>query len=296
MISNSTRRSALVWACYMLAGGARGDLIMWQPTCDTVWQSCCDLNANTKQNNWGQTGAAPVCPPLPSASDDVTIVGDCTVGPTPAVQAGTISQSGGIFTLNGGSLGIATEAVFDGPFVWNSGTLTRASSYGTATMNGGFYMAGNAGKKLSTFGGFRLVNNGLASWSGQGDWTMDRSNGVPSVFENGAGATFDVQNDAKILQTSFGTGRIENAGRITKQLATGVSEWLVELVNTGTVRVQSGELKLTGTGELVGCVRRRWGGDAFIFRAKRKLRISSRNQYYWGRRGRRHGGQRRGDQ
>lgn len=239
-----------------LAPRAAADIFNWQPFCDNVWQTCCDLDEDTKINNWGRTSPAPVCPALPGGGDNVTVGGDCIVGPTPAAAAGTLDQSGGTFTLNGGSLGIGDYAIFDGPFVWNSGELARAGGADSqyAQMNAGLTITGDAGKTLSYFGGFRLINAGEGSWSGLGNLTVGMIPGgcCPAVFENAEGATFTVQNDATIFQTEYGVGSIENRGTMFKSSSTGVSEWAVNLYNSGVVHVQSGELRLARGGSADG--------------------------------------------
>jgi hypothetical protein len=235
---------------------AAADLFVWQPHCDSVWQTCCNLDQFTMTNNWGRTGPAPICPAFPGGGDNVTVVGDCIVGPSPAAAAGTLEQSGGTFTLNGGSLGIGDYATFDGPFVWNSGELARSGGADSqyAQMNAGLIITGDADKILSYFGGFRLINAGEGSWSGAGNMTIGMIPGgcCPAIFENAEGATFDVQNDATIFQTAYGVGSIENRGTLFKSSSTGVSEWAVNLYNSGLVHVQSGELRLTRAGSADG--------------------------------------------
>lgn len=250
------------WVAHMawplvLAGTTLADDFLWQPVCDDVWQACCNLDQNHKQNNWGRISPAPVCPVLPSGADTVTIVGDCIVGPPPLVgaTAGTLSQSGGTFTVNH-NLGIGVQAEFEGPIEWNSGEIGRSggASGQFARAAGGLYLSGDAQKTLSYFGGFSLINTTTGEWSGTGSWLIGMIPGgcCPSIFENEAGATFSVRTDAPILSNSFGVGTIHNAGLIIKEFSSGVSDWAVNLNNSGTVHLKTGTLRLTRAGTLAG--------------------------------------------
>jgi hypothetical protein len=238
-----------------LRSASVADDFAWQPFCDHIWQSCCDLNVDTKTNNWGRFSPAPVCPAQPTGADTVTITSDCAVAPTPAVAAFILNQEGGTFTLNG-NLGIGQEAAFEGPFIWNAGEIGRSGGAAAqfARLNGGLTIAGDAEKFLSFFGGFRLTNAGVGSWSGSGSWTIGMAPGgcCPAIFENAAGATFTVLTDAPILQTAFGLGQIENLGTLIKDGSTGQSVWNASLSNNGLLHVKTGELKLTGGGSADG--------------------------------------------
>ncbi|MBL8879323.1 MAG: hypothetical protein JNG88_09415 [Phycisphaerales bacterium] len=257
LVSLIRRISLRCWLPLALAGAVRADDFDWQPVCDEIWQSCCDLNQDFKQNNWGRISPSPVCPVQPGGADNVTIVGDCIVAPSPlpAVAAGTLVQSGGTFTLNHG-MGIGASAAFNGPFEWIGGEITRsgAASGQFARVDGGLTIGGSADKTLAYFGGFRLINGGIGEWSGTGNWTIGMIPGgcCPAVFENEVGATFTVRNDAAIYSTSFGVGVIDNAGLIVKDSSTGISDWAVNLNNTGTVQVKTGALRLTRAGTLGG--------------------------------------------
>jgi len=251
------KRGGLVAAVAALcAGTAQADMLTFGAQCDNVWQTCCDGPDNTKINNWGRSSPAPVCPALPTGADELTIFGDCIVGPSPAptVACLTLDQSGGTFTLNHG-MGVGQEAHFDGPFVWNAGDLGRSGGAAGqfAEMNGGLSIVGDANRVLSYFGGFRLINRAEGVWSGNGNLTIGMIPGgcCPSVLENAAGATFTVLNSASILATEYGTGVFENAGTLIKS-SVGTSSWAVNLLNSGLVHVQSGELKLTRGGVIGG--------------------------------------------
>lgn len=225
-------------------------------TCGTnLWNTCCGPDAGTKSNNWDVPASpAPLCPILPTGADDVFVMTDCAVESGLFGTAGNLTQSGGTFTLNG-ALSVGNLGTFAGPVVWNAGEFGRAGAAAGqhVTLNGGLTIQGADAKSLSFLGGFRLTNNGAATWTGTGDWTIGMIPGgcCPAIFENSATGTFDIQNTAKVLFTAFGPGVFENAGTLTKSSA-GVSDWAVNLDNTGLVHVQNGELRLSQSGALGG--------------------------------------------
>jgi len=222
---------------------------------DMLWHACCGPEAGTKSNNWDVASPpAPLCPVLPSGDDDVFIDQDCTVQAAMTGVAKNITQMNGTFTVNGG-LQVAEIGTFAGPMIWNSGEIGRSGGAlaQQIILNGGLTMQSDTAKTLSFFGGFRLTNNGAATWSGAGDWTIGMIPGAccPAIFENSATGTFDIQNAAKVLFTAFGPGVFENAGTLTKSSA-GVSDWAVNLNNTGLVHIQNGELRLSQSGAIGG--------------------------------------------
>lgn len=222
---------------------------------DNFWHSCCGPVDGTKSNNWDvPESPAPLCPILPNAADNVFVSIDCAIQAAMTGTVGNLTQMTGNFSING-KLEIADQATFDGPVIWNSGEIARGNdaSGQQATLNGGLTMQGADPKTLSFFGGFRLINAGAATWSGAGDWTIGMIPGAccPAIFENAAGATFTVSNTASIFQTAFGIGVFENAGILIKSSG-GLSEWAVNLINTGLVHVQNGELRLTRAGVIGG--------------------------------------------
>lgn len=244
------------------ASPVAADMINFDNQCGTAnWHTCCDCMTNMKCNNWSVPASpTPICPSLPGSDDEVAIVGDCSIDAGKTGTAMTLMQLDGTFTVNG-VLTIAEEATFDGPVVWNSGEIGRAggASGQQVTCQGGLTIQSDAAKTLSVFGGFRLTNSATGEWSGAGDWTIGMIPGAccPSIFENAATGTFNVQTDAAILQTAFGVGEFENRGTLNK-LSAGLSEWEVNLRNTGTVHVQAGELRLTRAGAIGGT----WNIDA----------------------------------
>lgn len=236
---------------------ARADVRNFDNSCgDNLWNTCCGPDAGTKSNNWDiDAPPAPICPEKPNGADDVFISLDCEIEPAMTGTVGNMTQTAGTFTING-ALTIANLATFDGPVVWNSGSIGREGGAAgqQAICNGGLTIQGDDPKTLSVFGGFTLTNAANGMWSGAGDWTIGMIPGAccPAILENSTGALFDVQTDADILQTASGLGLIQNDGTLRKSASNGVSDWKVSLINDGLVEVQSGELRLTGDGEATG--------------------------------------------
>ncbi|MFO0972007.1 MAG: thrombospondin type 3 repeat-containing protein [Phycisphaerae bacterium] len=239
----------------VLTGSARAAVISFDNTCGGFkWNECCDCGV-FKCNNWTTAPSpAPICPSVPTLSDDVTIASNCELEAALPGAVGNLNYTSGTFTLNG-NLQIGNVATFDGPVVWNSGEMARGGGAAgqMAICNGGLTIQSSSDKFLSFLGGFRLKNTATATWSGSGSWTIGMIPGgcCPAIFENAAGANFNVTNTASIFQTAFGIGVIENKGTLTKSSA-GLSEWAVNLTNYGLVHVQSGELRLTRAGLISG--------------------------------------------
>ena len=222
---------------------------------DSTWHACCGPDQGVKSNNWDVPQApAPLCPILPNAADDIFIHSDCLIEAGKSGEALNLTQDTGTFTVDG-ALGIADLATFDGPFVWNSGVVARSggASGQHIICNGGMTLQGPDLKTFSYFGGIRMTNTANAVWTGDGEWIIGMIPGgcCPSIFENAAGATFECANTARIRSIEYGVGVFENAGTVTKTSA-GVSEWQVNMNNTGLVHVQNGELRLTRAGVLGG--------------------------------------------
>lgn len=245
-----------VFSLAFAAADLRGDLLNFDYTCgDIFWHSCCDCGENSKCNNWSVPASiAPLCPALPTGADDVIINGDCAIQASMTGVAKNLTQSNGTFTIDG-NLQVAEIGTVEGPMIWNSGEIARSGGAFAQQiiLNGGLTMQGDGAKTLSFFGGFRMTNNAAATWSGAGNWTVGMIPGAccPAIFENAAGATFEIQNTASIVPTAFGDGVFENAGTLTKSSG-GLSEWAVKVNNSGLVHIENGELRLTRAGEIGG--------------------------------------------
>ncbi len=212
-----------------------------------------------------------------------------TTGPL-VVSAGALNfaatawcgQSCGITSINqsGGTLSFSATNPLSLPTVTQSaGTFTGAGALtvtGTLTWTGGFMvgpgittipvgatltMSGTAEKDL----GREIDNSGTATWTGTGP--IGSGNGA--IFNNLAGATFVVQNDASFFYNCGSlcgvAATFNNAGTFQKTAGTGTTTFTTTVFNnTGTVSVQSGTLNLaaggTGSGSFTGAA-----GTTLIF-------------------------------
>jgi hypothetical protein len=253
-------RSYAGFCALVLTVGASADNISFDASCDQIWGTCCDCGVNMKCNNWSVASTpAPTCPSLPGASDDVTIMLPCTLPAGQTGTVGTLVQTTATFNL-AGSLGVNTTASFGGPVNWTAGTISRAGGdTAVIQINNGLSISGSDGKFLggnagALNGAVELIINSTATWQGAGGIQTGPlpGGGLPAVFRTAAGATFDVQNDAGITGTSFGLGRLVIDGTLIKSGAAGVSNWNVSLENNGLAHVQSGEIRLAGSGFATG--------------------------------------------
>jgi len=238
---------------------SRAATLTFTPFCSNIWQDCCDCGGTHKCNNWGQSSPAPLCPALPTGSDVAIIPADtdCVIAPTPpAAGAAALDlqqQPGGTLFINGNLS--ADTAALDGFVEWTSGTISRVASSAIWTAANGVTLSGSDPKSLAgSTGGVQLINEGYILWTGTGAWTIGNAPGgaLPGVLQNNLGSTLDVQTDAPILQAPQGLGLINNDGTLAKTVATGTSDWKVQLNNSGLVHVQSGTVRLTGAGSSTG--------------------------------------------
>jgi hypothetical protein len=100
---------------------------------------------------------------------------------------------------------------------------------------------GGAGQKLMRSG--TLTNAGTATWSGTGDVLV--ANGA--VWNNQAGATFEIQNDRSILWWFNALPTFNNAGTVLRSTSTGTAAIGIAFNNTGKVEVRTGTLRFTSS-------------------------------------------------
>ena len=166
------------------------------------------------------------------------IVGATAIG-VDAVTALNLDLASG--TLKGsGDLTMAANGQLD----WTGGTMKgggKVTIPATARLN----ISGGSNKDLRD----RTIDNlGTTTWTGTGDIRS----GIGGVFNNLAGAVFDVQNDEPFSFNLGGTPSVfNNAGTFRKTVAVGETIISVAFINTGTIDEQSGTLTFTnctGTG------------------------------------------------
>jgi hypothetical protein len=141
---------------------------------------------------------------------------------TLTLGSGTLAGSGAVTILNSMN--------------WTGGTISGSGNFtipNGATLN----MTGSTQKILT---GRTLVNNGTVNWS-SGQFTL----GSNTLFDNRAGATFDIQSaDVQIAGT---TGALlNNAGTVTKSGAATTQLANLSFTNSGTVNINAGIFRLLG--------------------------------------------------
>ena len=176
---------------------------------------------------------------------DSSTTGAMLIGPT----AFTVNAFDAQFVDNANVGGTVIGGGYDGMGV-GSLTLVNGGVIGVDTFPG----SGN------TFNGFNisngtLINQGTLVIMGPDD--LGINNGA--VIENLSGSVIDFQSDMRVDGVGMpgtlernNTGIINNAGLITKSGGSGLTAIDVEVNNTGTITVQSGELALQRGGNSSG--------------------------------------------
>jgi len=153
------------------------------------------------------------------------------------VTPSSFTALSGNFRLAGGYLGglgtfkVGTRSTFN----WAGGGMQdqgRTLNYGTLVVAGGnVYLTDRS-----------LVNaGGTITWSGGGNVLCSQAAGnTNQVIDNQAGGTFDIQNNAQIN----GLPTLSNEGLLKKSGAGGTTSLICNVVNTGTIEVDSGTLEM----------------------------------------------------
>jgi hypothetical protein len=180
-------------------------------------------------------------------SGQMTVTGSATIDNL-ALSSGTITINapGALevqtFTQTGGTLTGSGTLTIDSQWTWTGGTMSGGTgntgttvNKGKATVGGGF-----GGPQLSG----RTVNNlGTVSIPDGDSLTLAST----AVWNNLAGSTLKLEGTAA-LGSGFGSpGTLHNAGTLVKEGAdSATSNISVPFDNTGTVRVKTGGLNVTG--------------------------------------------------
>jgi hypothetical protein len=146
--------------------------------------------------------------------------------------------------LDGGNLTGSGTVTVSGVTTWTGGTM---SGPGTTVPSGGL-MIGQAADTddNETLSGRTLNNTATTTWAGGGNFAQNDG----SVFDNQAGATFDIEND--IGWNSDGTAVFDNAGTFIKSAISATTSFSTALNNDNSVQVQQGTLSLQAGGILGG--------------------------------------------
>ncbi len=225
--------------------GVKG-IVYWIKDADGFW----DDGSNWSTGTPPETGDNVVIN-RPSVNITVTYrVGDVAINRLQSTEAialiggrlsiSNTSQINNVFTLNGGELAGPGDLNLSGAINWLSGFMSGA---GRTFANGGMSIGGAGDHSLNC----RTLNNaGTATWTGTGN--IYAYNGA--VFNNLAGATFDVQNNEFFGAYCCSDATFNNAGTFRKSAGAGTTTINYNIVfnNSGTVDVQSGTLALGGGG------------------------------------------------
>jgi hypothetical protein len=164
-------------------------------------------------------------------------------------------QSIGSLTLQGGSISGSGVVTVEDSLTWTGGGFNGA----------GRLVLGPDGEgsiSSSTFkfldGSFVIENRGRMAHHGPAQVMYGGQTGLPGTmkFVNAVGAEFEMAGNPVLRRFAVGSYAFENAGLLRK---TGAATALFEnssvnLINTGTVRVEQGTLQLDGTFEQTGRV------------------------------------------
>src|SRR5262249_46652263 len=126
-----------------------------------------------------------------------------------------------------------------GLLTWTANSQSSITGPGQVQANGGLAVTGDGTKTLT--GGVTLTNAGSATWMGSGAIVFSQG----ATLNNASGSTLTIQN-AQTLGLGRG-GTFNNAGTILKS-SVGVTEVPTAFHNTGTIDVQAGTFRLSGTG------------------------------------------------
>ena len=212
---------------------------------------------------------------LPGPDDDVVIdvPGDITVVHSGAAGTTVINRltCRENLEVTGGTLDLAAPSQIDGDFSLSgtldgNGDLTVAgtSSWSNGTITGLGTLIVPAGATLEISGPTtknlrrNLDNSGTVLWTGG-----DVFSGDAAIFNNLAGALFDIQTDGSFNGNAFGAVNLtlNNDGLVRKSVGAGISEFRGLLMTSdGSVEVHSGAIRnwfsngsyggtLTGSGD-----------------------------------------------
>ena len=143
--------------------------------------------------------------------------------------------------LTGGTLGGSDTVTVSGLMTWNNNGALSGS--GAVNANGGLTINGTV-----SITGRTLNNAGIATWSAG---VITAGNG--SVINNLAGATVEATVVDDLFGRSLeGTGTFNNGGTLRKAGGTGTTTIGRNFNNSGSVEVETGTLRLSGSGNHTG--------------------------------------------
>ena len=215
-------------------------------------------------NNW-DTPANWSGDAVPTASEDVVInQTGTTIGVSGNDSANSLNSQNAIaingslslassFTINNtltitGTMSGSGNVSVSGMFTWGPDSTLNGS--GTIDAEGGLTIVtdpSNTGE-FNAFYGYTLNNYGAATWTGVGGIQADYG----AVFNNLAGASFDVQGDGSFYYPGRGAqSEFNNAGTLTKSVGSNSSSTsFAPFNNSGSVILQTGNLSVGSFGNV----------------------------------------------
>ncbi|SCY67226.1 T9SS type A sorting domain-containing protein [Flavobacterium caeni] len=178
---------------------------------------------------------------LPGIAHDVVIPTGSTVNVNVNTAVNSIAVYGTATVTIVGTFEFYTPSFFEAGTTinWNSGSLTGG---GTLDNAGTINLLTSANKFIN--GNTTLNNTGTMNVSDSGDLYI-----INGTVNNQTAGVIDLQADSGNLSYSAGPlHALNNFGLIRKTTSTGNVEILADLVNTGTLSVESGTLTLTDPG------------------------------------------------
>ena len=148
-------------------------------------------------------------------------------------------------TVSGGTISGGADLTVNGSLPFTAGVIGGS---GEILAQGGLNVSGVSTKEIT--GGGTVRNGGTTTVNGSGELRI--SNGA--VFNNLAGATFDVQSNMTLGDGIGSGGVFQNEGTFRRSAGTGILnvDNLIQFNNDGTVQVQSGTMNLFGGGSSTG--------------------------------------------
>jgi len=128
-------------------------------------------------------------------------------------------------------------------------TGTHTITLGTMIGSGQTVFQGNGTINSMNLDEDRLVEiRGTTAWTGSASqriWFNLTAAGGGGTMVVATGGVFDIQTDALIDHWAGSAGRVDNFGTIKKTAGVGITTIEVQLINEGTIRVETGTLRLT---------------------------------------------------
>jgi hypothetical protein len=184
--------------------------------------------------------------PVTFNGDNYSITGPVLIGGTLTLNGtGNVSPSSVVIRpagfSGGGTLGGSNLVTVNGPLIWRGGVISGTNA---VIVNGTFVSSNAVAKSLS---GRTLVINGNALIAADGGFSA----GGSCLISNAPGATWEFAAD-QTIGVGAGSGRFINNGTVLKSAGAGQAVFGIPFTNASLVQVDSGTLRLDGSGTQTG--------------------------------------------